>query len=68
MMSHGGRLWHRQLHLFEVPFYTSSTDRPGRGAAALAQARRDPAEALANIDALALGGSRPSPSSGPPPA
>jgi len=56
-------LWHRQLHLFEVPFYYIEYGIAQLGALGLwVQARRDPNAALANYrKALALGGSRPLP-------
>lgn len=56
-------LWHRQLHLFEVPFYYIEYGIAQVGALQLwLNARRDPAEALRKYRAaLALGGSRPLP-------
>ncbi len=56
-------LWHRQLHLFEVPFYYIEYGIAQLGALGLwVAARRDPAAALAGYRrALALGGSRPLP-------
>ena len=57
------RLWHRQLHIFEVPFYYIEYGIAQLGALQIwRQSRRDPAAALANYKkALALGGSRPLP-------
>lgn len=56
-------LWHRQLHLFEVPFYYIEYGIAQLGALGLwVQAGRDTAAALANYRrALALGGSKPLP-------
>jgi oligoendopeptidase F len=58
-----GWLWHRQLHIFEVPFYYIEYGIAQLGALQLwTKARNDPAEALAGYKrALALGGSRPLP-------
>ncbi len=56
-------LWHRQLHIFEVPFYYIEYGIAQLGALQLwDNARNDPKTALANYKkALALGGSRPLP-------
>jgi len=56
-------LWHRQLHLFGLPFYYVEYGIAQLGALQMwRQARRDPKAALANYKrALALGGSRPLP-------
>lgn len=56
-------LWHRQLHIFEVPFYYIEYGIAQLGALQLwNNARNDPRTALANYKkALALGGSRPLP-------
>lgn len=56
-------LWHRQLHIFEVPFYYIEYGIAQLGALQLwNNARQDPQTALANYKkALALGGSRPLP-------
>lgn len=56
-------LWHRQLHLFEVPFYYIEYAIAQLGALQLwVKAKADPAAALAGYKrALALGGSRPLP-------
>lgn len=56
-------LWHRQLHIFEVPFYYIEYGIAQLGALQLwNNARKDPQTALANYKrALALGGSRPLP-------
>ena len=56
-------LWHRQLHLFEVPFYYIEYGIAQLGALQLwVRARRAGAQALADYrSALALGGSRPLP-------
>ena len=53
-------LWHRQLHIFEVPFYYIEYGIAQLGALQLwNNARNDPKTALANYKkALALGGSR----------
>jgi oligoendopeptidase F len=58
-----GWLWHRQLHIFTVPFYYIEYAIAQLGALQLwVRARKDPAEALtAYRRALALGGSRPLP-------
>lgn len=57
------REWHRQLHLFEVPFYYIEYAIAQMGALQLwSRYRRDPADAVARYrDGLALGGSRPLP-------
>ncbi|NLF32591.1 MAG: M3 family oligoendopeptidase, partial [Planctomycetes bacterium] len=56
-------LWHRQLHIFEMPFYYIEYGIAQLGALQLwVRARTDPAAALdAYKAALALGGSRPLP-------
>jgi oligoendopeptidase F len=56
-------LWHRQLHIFEVPFYYIEYGIAQLGALQLWQKfRRDPAAALAAYKrGLSLGGSRPLP-------
>ena len=56
-------LWHRQLHIFEVPFYYIEYGIAQLGALQLwVKARSDPAAALAGYRAaLALGGSKPLP-------
>ncbi len=56
-------LWHRQLHIFEVPFYYIEYGIAQLGALQLwSNARKNPKTALANYKkALALGGSRPLP-------
>lgn len=56
-------LWHRQLHLFEVPFYYIEYGIAQLGALGLwVAAQEDPASALAGYRrALALGGSKPLP-------
>jgi oligoendopeptidase F len=56
-------LWHRQLHLFEVPFYYIEYGIAQLGALQVwAKSRQDPQRALANYRAaLALGGTRPLP-------
>lgn len=56
-------LWHRQLHIFEVPFYYIEYGIAQLGALQLwDNARKDPKTALVNYQkALALGGSRPLP-------
>ena len=56
-------LWHRQLHIFEVPFYYIEYGIAQLGALQLwNNARNDPKAALTNYKkALALGGSRPLP-------
>ena len=56
-------MWHRQLHLFEVPFYYVEYGIAQLGALQLwMKARQDPRRALANYRAaLSLGGSRPLP-------
>ncbi len=56
-------LWHRQLHIFEVPFYYIEYGIAQLGALQLwHNARKDPKTALENYKkALALGGSRPLP-------
>lgn len=57
------REWHRQLHVFEVPFYYIEYAIAQIGALQLwARYRRDPVEAVARYrEGLALGGSRPLP-------
>jgi len=57
------RLWHRQLHIFEYPFYYIEYGIAQLGALQLwVRGRRDPDAALAGYRrALALGGSRPLP-------
>lgn len=57
-------LWHRQLHIFEYPFYYIEYGIAQLGALQLwLNARRDPKSALNNYrKALALGGSQPLPS------
>lgn len=56
-------LWHRQLHIFQVPFYYIEYGIAQLGALQLWNLfRQDPAKALAGYHrALALGGSRPLP-------
>ena len=56
-------LWHRQLHLFYVPFYYVEYAIAQLGALQLwMKAREDPRRAIANYrSALALGGTRPLP-------
>jgi oligoendopeptidase F len=56
-------LWHRQLHIFEVPFYYIEYGIAQLGALQVwQQFKRDPAKAVANYKkGLALGGSRPLP-------
>jgi oligoendopeptidase F len=56
-------LWHRQLHLFHVPFYYVEYAIAQLGALQLwMKAREDPRRALANYrSALTLGGTRPLP-------
>jgi oligoendopeptidase F len=56
-------LWHRQLHIFEVPFYYIEYGLAQLGALQLwVKARSDPEVALAGYRAaLALGGSKPLP-------
>ena len=56
-------LWHRQLHIFEVPFYYIEYGIAQLGALQLwRQAKEDPKQALTNYrNALKLGGSRPLP-------
>jgi len=56
-------LWHRQLHIFELPFYYVEYGIAQLGALAVwANSRRDKASALAAYRrALALGGARPLP-------
>lgn len=56
-------IWHRQLHIFEVPFYYIDYGVAELGALQVwARAAEDPAGALADYrKALALGGSRPLP-------
>lgn len=57
------REWHRQLHLFEVPFYYIEYAIAQMGALQLwTRYRRDPADAVRRYrEGLALGGSRPLP-------
>ena len=54
-------LWHRQLHIFEVPFYYIEYGIAQLGALQVwRNARRDPKKALADYKkGLSLGGSRP---------
>ncbi len=56
-------VWHRQLHIFEVPFYYIEYGIAQLGALQLwRQAKTDPKQALANYrNGLKLGGSRPLP-------
>ncbi|MEP6667680.1 MAG: M3 family oligoendopeptidase [Chthoniobacter sp.] len=56
-------LWHRQLHLFVVPFYYIEYAIAQLGALQVwANSKRDPVKALADYKkSLALGGSRPLP-------
>jgi oligoendopeptidase F len=56
-------IWHRQLHIFEVPFYYIEYGIAQLGALQLwRQAKEDPQKALANYrNGLRLGGSRPLP-------
>jgi oligoendopeptidase F len=56
-------LWHRQLHIFEVPFYYIEYGIAQLGALQLwRQAKEDPKRALTNYrNGLKLGGSRPLP-------
>lgn len=56
-------MWHRQLHIFEVPFYYIEYGIAQLGALQLwRQAKDNPKQALANYRrGLALGGSRPLP-------
>ncbi|MBF0486144.1 MAG: M3 family oligoendopeptidase [Candidatus Omnitrophica bacterium] len=56
-------LWHRQLHIFEVPFYYIEYGIAQLGALQIwRQFRHSPQKAVANYKkALALGGSRPLP-------
>ena len=58
-----GYLWHRQLHIFLLPFYYVEYGIAQLGALQVwANSHRDPARALADYKrALALGGSRPLP-------
>lgn len=55
--------WHRQLHLFQIPFYYVEYGIAQLGALQLwMKARENPRQALANYrSALALGGTRPLP-------
>ncbi len=55
--------WHRQLHIFQYPFYYIEYGIAQLGALQLwVRAQRDPADALADYrKALTLGGSRPLP-------
>lgn len=57
------KFWHKQLHLFGVPFYYIEYGIAQLGALQLwSQYRRDPDRALANYRrAMALGGSKPLP-------
>ncbi|MBF0490182.1 MAG: M3 family oligoendopeptidase [Candidatus Omnitrophica bacterium] len=56
-------LWHRQLHIFEVPFYYIEYGIAQLGALQMwLKARQDPKKALADYrHGLSLGGSRPLP-------
>ena len=56
-------LWHRQLHVFEVPFYYIEYGIAQLGALQLwLKAKQDPKKALAGyLNGLSLGGSRPLP-------
>lgn len=56
-------LWHRQLHIFLIPFYYVEYGIAQLGALQMwGQARRDPAQAIdAYLRALSLGGSKPLP-------
>ncbi len=56
-------LWHRQLHIFEVPFYYIEYGIAQLGALQLwLKAKKDPKEALSGyLNGLSLGGSRPLP-------
>jgi oligoendopeptidase F len=56
-------MWHRQLHVFGLPFYYIEYGIAQLGALQMwVQARRDPAKALANYKkGLSLGASRPLP-------
>jgi len=56
-----GFLWHRQLHIFEVPFYYIEYGIAQLGALQVwLNARRDPSKALSEYkNGLALGGARP---------
>ena len=56
-------MWHRQLHLFDVPFYYVEYGIAQLGALQLwLKAKQDPRRALANYRAaLSLGGTRPLP-------
>src|SRR6185295_11834157 len=56
-------LWHRQLHIFEVPFYYIEYGIAQLGALQLwMNARKNPAQALGDYKkGLSLGGSRPLP-------
>jgi oligoendopeptidase F len=56
-------LWHRHLHIFEVPFYYIEYGIAQLGALQIwQQFKKDPAKAVANYKrGLALGGSRPLP-------
>ena len=56
-------LWHRQLHIFEVPFYYIEYGIAQLGALQMwLKAKKDPKKALADYrTGLALGGSRPLP-------
>ena len=58
-----GQLWHRQLHIFEIPFYYVEYGIAQLGALQLWQAsRRDLSATLNNyLKGLSLGGSRPLP-------
>jgi oligoendopeptidase F len=56
-------MWHRQLHLYEVPFYYIEYGIAQLGALQLwLKAKQDPRRTLANYrSALSLGGTRPLP-------
>jgi oligoendopeptidase F len=56
-------MWHRQLHIFEVPFYYIEYGIAQLGALQIwQQFKKDPAKAVGNYKkGLALGGSRPLP-------
>jgi oligoendopeptidase F len=58
-----GAMWHRQLHIFQAPFYYIEYAIAQMGALQLwSNYRRDPKQAVAKYKAgLALGGSRPLP-------
>ena len=63
LKDHKGYLWHRQLHIFEVPFYYIEYGIAQLGALQVwMNARKDPRKALEDYRrGLALGGSRPLP-------